>query len=73
MECYEEKDENDPNIIKNVTCLYKLAPGICPQSHGFACAKKADIKDFIINEGKHYANEMYRVTNILTEIDKIFV
>ena len=58
MQCHEERDPERENKIINVTCLYKLADGICPQSHGFACAERADIEDRIIDTARQFAFKM---------------
>ena len=68
MQCYEEPDENDPTKIKNVTCLYKLDQGICPQSHGFACARKAEISEQVVEEGKVYAEKLARMTAVFEKV-----
>jgi len=68
MSCYEEYFEDNPKKIKNVICLYQLAEGICPQSHGFACAKRADLSEKVIEEGQFYARKLERATKCLEEI-----
>ena len=71
MQCYEEICEKTGKVL-DVNCLFELAEGVCPQSHGFACARKAYIDEKVIEKGQKYANELEDVTKLLTKITQLF-
>jgi DNA mismatch repair protein MSH6 len=71
MDCHEQICPTSGKVV-DVTCLFELAEGICPQSHGFACARKAFIAESMIEKGQRYATELEDITKVLTQITRMF-
>ena len=69
MQCYEETDQNINSKtygkVINVTCLYKLLDGTCPNSHGFACAEKAHIETEVVESARGYAKDLEEMSELV--------
>lgn len=68
MQCLEEYDPDDAAKLLNVLCLYKLISGLCPQSHGFSCAKKAEIENHVVDFGVKYAERLNKMSQFFETV-----